>query len=306
MQYLLTLSGLSKNYGRIQALNNVSLSIPEGSVYGLLGPNGSGKTTLLSTILGVVKPGTGTFKWAGEQANETSVKVGALLEKPNFLPKTKVKAQLNMIAVLRGIPLAERAKRVDEVLRQTGIADAADRPFRSLSLGMKQRLGIASVLLSNPSILVLDEPTNGLDPQGIIDIRNLILDLGSQGRTIILASHMLDEIEKVCTHAAILKKGVLVKTEEIRKLNKESAGVVLRLGVDNRPVDDITKELENWEACLDVNVKDGYAIASFTAEAGGASGVNRYLSEQGLYLSEIHLHRASLESSFLKAVEEKP
>ncbi|MCH8557049.1 MAG: ABC transporter ATP-binding protein [Balneolia bacterium] len=305
MQSILTLSGLSKNYGRVQALSDVSLSIPEGSVYGLLGPNGSGKTTLLSIILGVVRPAAGTFLWDGEQTNETSANVGALLEKPNFLPKTKVKAQLEMMAVLRGIPSTERAKRVEEVLQQTGIADAAHRPFRSLSLGMKQRLGIASVLLSNPPILVLDEPTNGLDPQGIIDIRNLILNLASQGRTIILASHMLDEIEKVCTHAAILKKGELIKTEEIRKDKKESAGVVLRLGVENRPADDITKKLENWAVCLDVKIKDGYAIASFTAEAGGASGVNRYLSERGLYLSEIHPHRASLESSFLKAVEEK-
>lgn len=304
MSTILKISGLSKNYGALQALKDISLEIPGGSVYGLLGPNGSGKTTMLSIILGVTKPRSGTYQWKGASPNESSSHVSALLEKPNFLPKTRISDQLNMIAILRGIPPEERKVRVEEVLKQTGIAEAAGRPFRSLSLGMKQRLGIAAVLLSNPSVLVLDEPTNGLDPQGIIDIRNLIRDLAAQGRTIILASHMLDEIEKVCTHAAILKKGELIKTEEIRRESRSKAGFVLKLGLENQPVSHIIDALKSWEHSIEVEQTEGFVVAAFSPGAENASNVNRWLSEKGIYLSEIQLHRASLETSFLKAVEE--
>jgi len=304
MSTILKLDKLSKHYGSVQALREVTLEIPQGAVYGLLGPNGSGKTTLLSIILGVVNASSGSFRWEGKPEGVSSARVSALLEKPNFLPANRIDTQLEMLAIIRNIPASERERRVTEVLRQTGILDARSRPFRTLSLGMKQRLGIAAVLLSNPEVLVLDEPTNGLDPQGIIDIRNLILELGSQGRTIILASHILDEIEKVCTHAAILKKGELIKTEVIREKVGVQQEFVLELGIEAGKQAELEKVLSAYEHCTAVNKSaDGlYLTAAFGAAAGGASEINRMLAGHGLFVSELRAQRAALEASFLKAV----
>ncbi len=296
MSTVLRTESLGKNYGKVQALQQLSLEVPQGAVFGLLGPNGSGKTTLLSIILGIIKPGSGRFEWG-------TGKIGALLEKPNFLDTERIGRQLYMHAVLRYIPKEERDERIAAVLQQTGLYEARHKPFRSLSLGMKQRLALAAVLLPNPDILILDEPTNGLDPQGIVDVRKLIQALATQGRTIILASHMLDEIEKVCTHAAILKKGELVRVEEINQPEIRQE-LTLVLGTEAEHIAKLQDALTEWAHCIQSSFGEeaGTLIAVFTPEAGKASDINRKLAEQGIYLSMLKTHHTGLEASFLEAV----
>ncbi len=297
MDAILTIEGLSKQYGSVRALNNFSLSVPRGSVFGLLGPNGSGKTTLLSIVLGVIRPGSGTFTWGNGIR-------GALLEKPNFLSGVRIDSQLRMQSVLRSIPGDESAKRIEGVLKQTGLWEARSKPFKSLSLGMKQRLGIASVLLPNPDFLILDEPTNGLDPQGIVDVRNLIRTLATQGRTIIIASHMLDEIEKVCTHAAILKKGELVRVEEMKQTESLRAERSLLLGVEAEDHPKLLAFLNKWDHCERVipGDKPDTVVAFFGQKAGSPAAINKRLTEEGIYLNLLRVHQSGIEASFLEAV----
>ena len=209
MQAVLSLHNISKSYGQIQALNNVSFDVPEGSVFGILGPNGSGKTTLLSIILDILIPKSGSFSWFGEIGGspDSRKKIGSLLETPNFYHYLSATDNLNITQAIsgRGTPAD-----IDAALVTVNLFQRKKSKFSTYSLGMKQRLAIGAALLGHPKVLVLDEPTNGLDPVGIAEIRNLIKSLTDRGVTVIMASHLLDEVEKVCTHVAILKKGNLL------------------------------------------------------------------------------------------------
>jgi len=197
---VLSVNGLKKNYGRIQALKGVSFDVPKGCVYGILGPNGSGKTTLLGIVLDVLKSNGGSYDWIGyTQAEDARKKQGALLETPNFYHYLSAVDNLKIVSELKQI----KKPNIDGVLKRVSLLERKNSKFQTYSLGMKQRLAIASALLSNPDVIVFDEPTNGLDPEGIAEIRNLIKELSQEGRTIIMASHLLDEVEKVCTHVAI-------------------------------------------------------------------------------------------------------
>jgi ABC-type multidrug transport system ATPase subunit len=219
MSHLLTTSQLSKRYGSIQALDGLSLDVPKGSVYGILGPNGSGKTTTLGIVLGVIRPDSGSWSWFGEDPRPEHLRrVGSLLEKPNFLPYLTGERNLKLVAGIRGTDYGD----IDFVLQKTGLYDRRKSTFQTYSFGMKQRLALAAALLGDPEVLVLDEPTNGLDPQGIFDVRQLILDEARSGRTVILASHILDEVEKVCTHVAVLSKGRLLASGPIDDLRRGS------------------------------------------------------------------------------------
>ncbi|MEL7534665.1 MAG: ATP-binding cassette domain-containing protein, partial [Bacteroidota bacterium] len=200
---VLSTRNLHKNYGRITAVNQLNLEVPEGTVFGLLGPNGSGKTTTLGMILGVTSPTSGDFLWFGEAASHKQRKqVGSILEKPNFYPNFSAYKNLALACKIKEVS----SDRIDEVLEQVGLAERKNDSFQTFSLGMKQRLAIGSALLAHPKVLILDEPTNGLDPEGIAEIRELIIDIASTGKTIILASHLLDEVQKVCTDFAVLRK----------------------------------------------------------------------------------------------------
>lgn len=207
MSSILSIQNISKSYGAIQALKGVSFDVPEGCVFGVLGPNGSGKTTLLGIILDVLLANAGTYSWFGGMAHaEARRQIGSLLETPNFYHYLSAFDNLEITAAIRKKGKDDRIN----VLKQVGLFERKDSKFQTFSLGMKQRLAIGAALLGGPKVLVLDEPTNGLDPSGIAEIRELIRTLNKQGITIIIASHLLDEIEKVCTHVAILKRGDLL------------------------------------------------------------------------------------------------
>src|SRR5215213_2582454 len=219
MSSVLTINGITKFYGRIRALNNVSFEVPEGSVFGILGPNGSGKTTLLSIILDVLKANNGNFLWFGHPGTpEQRRKIGSLLETPNFYHYLSA---IDNLKVTQSISGRGNEKDIDDVLKKVKLYERRKSRFKGYSLGMKQRLAIAASLLGSPKVLVLDEPTNGLDPVGIAEIRELMIELKNAGHTIIMASHLLDEVEKVCTHAAILKTGELLTTGPVEEILRD-------------------------------------------------------------------------------------
>ena len=205
MSTILTITNLTKTYGKLTAVNNLSFTINKGNVYGILGPNGSGKSTTLGIALNVVNKTSGEFKWfnGNLSTHEALKKIGAIIERPNFYPYMTAYKNLKLVCKIKDIP----EQKIDEKLELVGLLERKHSKFKTFSLGMKQRLAIASALLNDPEILILDEPTNGLDPQGIHQIRSLIKDIASKGTTILLASHLLDEVEKVCSHVVVLRKG---------------------------------------------------------------------------------------------------
>src|SRR3954464_14194547 len=226
---ILSLDNIAKAYGPVQALKGVSFEVPEGSVFGILGPNGSGKTTLLSIILDVLKANKGNFLWFGlPGSREQRQKIGSLLETPNFYHYLSA---VNNLKITQSISGRGTSEDIDEVLKKVRLYERRNSRFSSFSLGMKQRLAIAAALLGDPKVLVLDEPTNGLDPVGIAEIRELIIELKNSGHTIIMASHLLDEVEKVCTHAAILKTGALLTTGAVQEVLMDED--IVELGAEN-------------------------------------------------------------------------
>ena len=203
---LLELNQLSKSYGRLKAVDQLSLTLKKGNVYGLLGPNGSGKSTTLGMVLNVVNPTSGNFQWYGGAltTHQALKKIGAIIERPNFYPYMTALQNLNLICKIKQC----NTDNIQEKLELVGLWDRRHSKFRTYSLGMKQRLAIAAALVNNPELLILDEPTNGLDPEGIHQIRALIIKIAKSGTTILLASHLLDEVEKVCNQVIVLKNGV--------------------------------------------------------------------------------------------------
>jgi len=292
---VLNINGISKNYGKVKALNNLSLQINKGEVFGILGPNGSGKTTTLGIILEVLNSDSGSFTWNGETPSKYSrKKIGSLLETPNFYPYLTAKQNLSIVCKIKQVSESE----VNRVLGIVDLLSRADSKFKTFSLGMKQRLAIASALLGNPDTLVLDEPTNGLDPQGIAEIRTIIQNLASEGKTIIMASHILDEVEKVCTHVAVLKLGTLLTTGPIQSvLNKQEQVYV---SSDN---------LELLKLCLGQiegvnNIKPTSTKIYLSLENGKDSAyLNKSLFDKGIVVSEIGVQKSDLEANFLELIK---
>lgn len=294
MSNILEIQGLSKNYGSVQALQHVSFSVPQGSIYGLLGPNGSGKTTTLGIVLDVLKSNAGSFQWFG-QPYSAAIKrrIGAILETPNFYPYLSAYKNLQIAADIKKANHAD----IDKVLEITGLSQRRNSPFSSFSLGMKQRLSLASALLGNPEVLVLDEPTNGLDPQGIADVRELIRKIASEGKTIIIASHLLDEVEKVCTHVAVLQKGVLKAAGPVSDILAQQDQVLIQLTQKDQallllqtlPFTEKVIPERDW---LNLTLKPGYSSVD----------VNEALFANKLVASQIMVRKKSLESQFLEIV----
>ncbi|MEC8830068.1 MAG: ATP-binding cassette domain-containing protein, partial [Bacteroidota bacterium] len=205
METVLSLKNITKKFGKLTAIKNLSFDIKKGNIYGILGPNGSGKSTTLGMILNVVNKTAGEYNWFGNDCDthEALKKVGAIIEHPNFYPYMSAYQNLKLVCKIKGVPFSA----IENVLDTVALLDRKDSLFSNFSLGMKQRLAIASALINAPEVLILDEPTNGLDPQGIHQIREIIKKIAKKGTTILLASHLLDEVEKVCTHVVVLNKG---------------------------------------------------------------------------------------------------
>jgi len=291
---ILDIKGLSKRYGRITALNQLNLSVPKGSIFGLLGPNGSGKTTTLGMILGVLRPSAGNFRWMGKPLNyQTKREIGAILETPNFYPYLSGYRNLQIVAEIKKVPY----ERIDQVLKQVHLDQRAHSNFKTYSLGMKQRLAIASALLSNPKVLILDEPTNGLDPQGIAEIRQLITDIAQDGITIILASHLLDEVERVCTHAAVLRQGQKLFSGPVTELTGQEG--LIEIAADD--MDALYDQLRQHPAVKTLQ-QEGTLLHVVLKEPVAPAELNKYLGEKGIFINHLVFRKTSLEQQFLNLI----
>ena len=290
---ILSIKNLHKRYGKIHAVNNVSLEIQKGNVYGILGPNGSGKSTTLGIVLNVVNKTSGEYNWFGGtmETHEALKKVGAIIERPNFYPYMSAQENLELVCKIKNIDYSK----VTEKLEIVGLVDRKDSKFKTFSLGMKQRLAIASALLNDPEILILDEPTNGLDPQGIHQIRDIIRLIASQGTTILLASHLLDEVEKVCSHVLVLRFGQILYSGTVDGMTNQSGFFELQANSDPK----LIAILENHPEVEKVSEVEGKVIAHFKNHID-ASLLNRYLVEKGIYLNHLVFKKMSLEEQFLE------
>jgi len=291
---VLSLENLSKQYGPLTAVSNLSLSIDKGSIYGILGPNGSGKTTTLGIVLGVTNATSGKYSWfdgAGD-AKEYRKRVGSILETPNFYHYLSAYANLKIAADIKGVKYSE----IDKALEAVNLTARKDSKFSAFSLGMKQRLAIASTMLGNPEVMVLDEPTNGLDPAGIAEIRELILKIAKEGRTIILASHLLDEVERVCTHVAVLQKGKLLASGSVSEV---LAGEdLIEVGADNFEKLEAAAKANSNIKSMRKNSSGRLEIS--TGKAMTPAEINEYFYKQGITVSHLMLRKKSLEARFLE------
>ncbi|RPD41336.1 ABC transporter ATP-binding protein [Chitinophaga barathri] len=289
---MLSLHQVSKHYGPIQALKSVSFSVPEGSVFGVLGPNGSGKTTLLGIIMDVLKANAGTYSWFGQPPHADQRKrIGTLLETPNFYHYYSAVRNLEITSAIKG----RGGDDIERVLRLTELWERKDSKFSTFSLGMKQRLAIANALLGRPDVLLLDEPTNGLDPAGIAEIRELIRNLGKEGTTVIMASHLLDEVEKVCTHVAILKRGTLMAAGHVDEVLANED--MIELGSAN--LEQLENLLNSMPGLKSLRRHNG-SIQVIFENGQTAEQLNRSCFEQGVTLSYLAVKRKSLEARFIE------
>ena len=290
---ILTVENLSKSYGKIQALKKVSFSVPEGSVFGILGPNGSGKTTMLGTIMDIIRPTSGSYRLFDEVPTEHHRRrIGTLLETPNFYHYLSGAKNLEIAAEIK----QHGKEDIPRVLEMVDLTKRKDSKFSTYSLGMKQRLAIASCLLGNPNVLVFDEPTNGLDPVGIAEIRGLMKDLYSQGKTIIMASHLLDEVEKVCTHVAILKQGNLLASGTVKDVFQEN-DIVQLAAADKEKLRHALSELNNFMRLDEVG---GILELSYESGTANLEEINQYCFNKGIVLSHLQLKKSNFESKFLE------
>jgi ABC-2 type transport system ATP-binding protein len=293
---VLEINGLTKSFGKLKAVQNLNLTIEKGQVFGILGPNGSGKTTTLGMLLEVVAPDSGSFQWFGAGTHVGArKKIGAILETPSFLPYLTAAQNLEIVAHIKGLG----ADRIEIVLEQLGLIERKNHKFKTFSLGMKQRLSIAAALLSDPPVLILDEPTNGLDPQGIAEVRELIGHIARHGKTIIMASHLLDEVQKVCTHFCVLKQG-----EKIHQgMVSETLGEINLIEVSAADNKQLLNELEKYDGAGSVEV-NGEALQLQLKDGFNAQQVNEFCFKRGIVLKKLLTHTNSLEKEFLKILRE--
>lgn len=296
MESILTINNLTKKFGYLTAVKDLSFTINKGNVYGILGPNGSGKSTTLGVVLNVVNKTSGDFHWFDGDitTHDALKKVGAIIENPNFYPYMSGYDNLRLVCKIKGVDL----NKIDEKLEIVGLTDRKNSKFKTYSLGMKQRLAIASALLNDPEILILDEPTNGLDPQGIHQIRQIIKDIANDGTTILLASHLLDEVEKVCSHVVVLRKGVKLYSGRVDEMTSSHGFFELK----TEKHDALIAILENDEAFGKIKIEDGL-ITAFLNNPMEASTFNKLMFEKGITLSHLVKRKESLEEQFLQLTD---
>ncbi len=293
METILTIQNLHKRYGSVQALRNVSLEIKKGNVYGILGPNGSGKSTTLGIVLNVVNKTSGEYSWFGGtmKTHDALKKVGAIIERPNFYPYMSAKENLELVCKIKGI----NYNKVQEKLELVGLVERQNSKFRTFSLGMKQRLAIASALLNDPEILILDEPTNGLDPQGIHQIRDIIKQIAALGTTILLASHLLDEVEKVCSHVLVLRKGEILYSGLVDGMSSNEGFFELQAEDNNV----LKQAVKSHPAVENVKEEDGKILVYLNSNLD-AKELNQFLFNKNIFLSHLVKRKTSLEEQFLE------
>lgn len=291
LETVLSISNLTKHFGKIKAVNNLNLEVHRGEVFGMLGPNGSGKTTTLGMLMGVVNPTAGKYSWFGEPpSHHVRKKIGAVLEHPIFYPYLSGRKNLELNAKIKQCP----PENIPNVLELVELSSRQDDKYKTYSLGMKQRLAIASALLNNPTVLILDEPTNGLDPMGIAEIRELIKKIAANGKTIILASHLLDEVQKVCTHFSVLKRGDLIHTGPVGIGGAGSETV--EVFADAPGFYEIlmtfagAHAIQRENGSFQVALRDGFR----------SKDLNQFLFEKGVVASHLVTKKKSLEKQFLE------
>jgi ABC-2 type transport system ATP-binding protein len=297
MEKILSVKNLTKKFKRV-VVNNISFDVERGNVYGLLGPNGSGKSTTFGMLLSTINPTSGDWFWFGKKGTDpdTLKKIGAIIEQPNFYPYLTAETNLKIVAEIKQTPYS----RIDEVLKTVNLYERRKDTFKTFSLGMKQRLAIASAMLNNPEVMILDEPTNGLDPEGIIQIREIISDIAKQGITIIIASHLLDEIEKICSHVIVLKEGNSIYCGRVDEMTSNNG--YFELKADNNTL--LLNALNELQWFSSINQEGDLIKAQIRDDASvSASAMNQKLAEKGIYLSHLTKKKLSLESQFLELVK---
>ena len=266
---------------------------PKGSVYGILGPNGSGKTTLLGIILDILKASSGTFTLMGKTADaDVRKQVGTLLETPNFYHYLSAEKNLQIAAHIKG----KGFNQIDKVLQTVNLYQRKQSKFNTFSLGMKQRLAIASALLGDPQILIFDEPTNGLDPVGIAEIRELIKRLANDGKTIIMASHLLDEVEKVCTHVTIIQNGNLLTAGAVDEVLVTDE--IVEVASDN--LSQLENILQQMSGFISIKKQNNFLLLSYAKGKANSAAINQYCFENNVALNHLQLKKTSLETKFLE------
>ena len=293
---ILEVKHLRKSYGKLIALNDFSLQVNKGDVFGILGPNGSGKTTTLGILLDIIKPDSGEYSWFSTAAfSNQRTRIGALLEQPLFYPYLSAVKNLEIVADIKRVSYDQ----IDAQLDKVGLLDRKHSKFKTYSLGMKQKLAIAASLIGDPEVLILDEPTNGLDPRSIAEIRDMIIEIANQGMTVLLASHLLDEVQKTCSHVAILNKGKLLHSGRVDEVLNSSAMLELR-------ADDMTalkQQLEQFDFVDEVLAEGTMWMAKLKEEKDPAT-VSKLLAQQGIYLTHMAVRKKSLEKYFLELLSD--
>ncbi|MDO9594890.1 MAG: ABC transporter ATP-binding protein [Lutibacter sp.] len=293
METILSLKNLHKKFGGIHAVNDLSFDIQKGNVYGILGPNGSGKSTTLGIILNVVNKTSGSFSWydGNLTTHQALKKVGAIIERPNFYPYMTAIQNLELVCKIKGVSFTK----IEDKLKIVNLYERRKSKFSTFSLGMKQRLAIASALLNDPEILILDEPTNGLDPQGIHEIRVLIKEIAQTGTTILLASHLLDEVEKVCSHVVVIREGIKLYSGTVDEMVASHGLFELKVDAESEKLIEL---LTKFEGIASIKTEDDKIIATLNKPVS-ASEINSYLFQNDIVLTHLVKRKPSLEQQFL-------
>lgn len=294
-------AGLTRHFRNVVAIDNLDLTVEQGEIFGFLGPNGAGKTTTVKLLLGLIRPTSGEIRVLGqsmpEHAREVLPRVGAMVEAPAFYPF--LSGRDNLIALTKMSRISERE--ADQALARVGLDEAARRSFKSYSVGMKQRLAIAAALMRKPELVLLDEPTTGLDPAGQREIRALIPQLARDGCTVFLSSHMMQEVQEICDRAGFLRDGRLIRTAPVDQLIHAGVAATFEITTDNPAL--CLEILSNIEWVTAASLERGKLVISTSPDR--ASSLNRALAERGVFASEIHQRERSLEDAFFETMEEK-
>ncbi len=285
---------LTKHYGAKKAVDKISFAVEQGQVFGFLGPNGSGKTTTIGLLLGIINKTSGMIKlFEGDDLDAARLRIGATLETPNFYPYLSGLDNLKIVANIKRATDAH----IERALKLVDLSARAKSPFRTYSLGMKQRLAIAAATLSNPDLIILDEPTNGLDPDGIRDVRQIIKRLADEGKTIFLSSHLLSEVEQVCSHVAVIKNGKLLKSGHVKELVSRNPIALLRA----EPIETLKAALSTYPETLSITDEGEGVLVELQSD--NLATLNQFLAEKGIYLSHLSLQQKTLEEAFMEITQ---